>query len=164
MLSVPFLLYLARTRGRLNALVIIYLINALGGILKWFLFVPDIGLWIVLDAILCGALWSAMVILIPSMISELAHNQGQLNKVSCAGMFASIHGWVLSISAVAVLLLSGITLGAIGFDAALGGHQSSAALFSMRLILSLGTLGFSLIALLLVKRWQAQGANYQFLG
>lgn len=163
-ISVPLIVWLAQRCGRLNTLAIIYLVNACGGILKWFLFVPDIGLWIMADALLCGSLWSAMVILIPSMIAELAHNQGQSSRVNCAGMFASIHGWVLSLSAVSVLLLSGITLSAIGFDAALAGQQHAATLTVMRVMLSCGTFLFSCIALLLVRRWQANDHNYQFSG
>lgn len=163
-LSVPLVVWLARRYGRLNALVIIYLINTLGGVLKWFLFVPGAGLWITADALLCGSVWSAMVILLPSMIADLAQHQGQRSQTRCAGMFASIHGWVLSASAVVVLLLSGLTLSATGFDATLGGQQPPSALLLMRIILAGGTVLFSLMALMLVRRWQANCHNYQFNG
>ena len=162
MLSVPFILYLVKRRGRLQALLFIYGINALGGCAKWFLFVPDIGLWIMLDAILCGTVWSAMVIIIPSMIADLAHNEGLSAQASRSGIYASIYGWVLSLSGVCVLMISGFTLSAIGFDAALGGAQAQSTLQLMRIILALGTVAFSLLAIYLVMRWQARPANYQF--
>lgn len=163
-LSVPLILKLVGRYGRLNTLCIIYIVNALGGILKWFLFVPGMGLWIVFDAILCGAIWSAMVILIPSMISELAQNQRMLTQISCSGIYSSIHGWILSLSAVLVLILSGFTLSAIGFDASLGGNQQHSTLLWMRYILVAGTVICSLFALCWVKRWQSRPDNYQFVG
>jgi GPH family glycoside/pentoside/hexuronide:cation symporter len=163
-LSVPLILKLVSRYGRLNTLCIIYLVNALGGIIKWFLFVPGIGLWVVLDAILCGAIWSAMVILIPSMISELAQNQGKLTQLNCAGIYSSIHGWILSLSAVMVLILSGFTLSSIGFDANLGGNQQESTLMWMRSILAVGTVICSLFALCWVKLWQSRPDNYQFVG
>lgn len=163
-LSVPVILQLVRYYGRLNTLCIIYLVNALGGILKWFIFVPGAGLWVVTDAIFCGAIWSAMVILIPSMISELAQNQGNKTQINCSGIYSSMHGWTLSVSAVLVLMLSGFTLSLIGFDAGLGGNQQTATLTWMRSILVMGTVACSLLALFLVRRWQSRPDNYQFPG
>lgn len=161
--SVPLIVYLARRFGRLQALSVIYLINALGGLLKWFVFVPDAGLWVVIDAVLCGTIWTAMVILIPSMIADLAHNEGLSMRNNRSGTYASIYAWCLSLSGVAVLIISGCTLSLIGFDAALGGQQDTSALLLMRVILSLGTIIFSLLAFILVKRWQADRSQYQFV-
>jgi glycoside/pentoside/hexuronide:cation symporter, GPH family len=163
-LSVPIILQLVRRYGRLNTLCIIYLVNTLGGILKWFIFVPGAGLWVVTDAVFCGAIWSAMVILIPSMISELAQRQGNQTQINCSGIYSSMHGWTLSVSAVLVLMFSGFTLSLIGFDAGLGGNQQASTLTWMRSILVVGTVVCSLLALFLVKRWQSRPGNYQFLG
>lgn len=160
--SVPLVVAMAQRWGRLQALALIYVINACGGLLKWFLFVPGVGQWLLLDALLCGTLWTAMVILIPSMMADLAQQQGQAERSSYAGMFASIHGWTLSLSAVAVLLLSGLTLSFTGFDASLAGQQSATSVLAMRLILTGGSVLFSVIPLLLVMRWQADKNNYRF--
>jgi Na+/melibiose symporter-like transporter len=126
-------------------------------------FVPDAGLWVVIDAVLCGTIWTAMVILIPSMIADLAHNEGLSMRNNRSGTYASIYAWCLSLSGVAVLIISGCTLSLIGFDAALGGQQDTSALLLMRVILSLGTIIFSLLAFILVKRWQADRSQYQFV-
>jgi Na+/melibiose symporter-like transporter len=67
------------------------------------------------------------------------------------------------LSGVAVLIISGCTLSLIGFDAALGGQQDASALLLMRVILSLGTIVFSLLAFILVKRCQADRSQYQFV-
>jgi glycoside/pentoside/hexuronide:cation symporter, GPH family len=162
MLAVPIILALVRALGRLQTLMIIYLVNALGGVAKWFLFVPDIGLWILVDALLCGAVWSAMVIVLPSMVADLAQGATLSRQRKYAASYAAIYGWALSLSGVGVWLCSGFTLSLIGFDATLGGHQPAQSLCYMRLILVLGTLVFSLLALALVWGWRRSAANYQF--
>ena len=60
-------------------------------------------------------------------------------------------------------VLSGLTLSTTGFDAALGGQQSSASIFAMRLILAGGTLLFSLVSLWLVWRGQADKTMNLFI-
>ena len=161
--SVPLVVVLAQRVGRLRALAIIYAINACGGLAKWFLFVPGVGYGLLLDALLCGSVWTAMVIVIPSMMADLAQREARAQGRNHAGAYASIHAWVLSLSGVAVLVLSGLTLSTTGFDAALGGQQSSASIFAMRLILAGGTLLFSLVSLWLVWRGQADKTMNLFI-
>jgi glycoside/pentoside/hexuronide:cation symporter, GPH family len=167
MLAVPLIVRLANNLGKLKALSCIYILNAMGGFLKWFIFVPGAGWYIVVDAIMCGAIWSAMVIIIPAMIADVVNEnskavvstaqQRTATQTTTSGMFSSIYGWVLSVSAVLALLMNGVSLRAIHFNAALGAAQSPATIFWMRLILSGGTVFFSLLSLsFLIKKQLSQ--------
>jgi len=144
---VPLVLKLSTVQGKLGALQVIYLINACGGLAKWFIFVPDARWIIITDALLCGAVWTAMVILIPSMVSDLSHQDQQAGKGAHAGMYASIYNWVLSISSVLALMFSGLSLNLLGFNAHAGAAQAPESLQYMRIILAGGTVLFSLLPL-----------------
>ncbi len=158
-LCIPLVTRLSLRRGKLAALQYIYGLNALGGVAKWFIFVPGAGAWIVLDALLCGAIWTAMVVLIPSMIADLNQQSRQQGNTGQAGILASVHGWVLSISGVLALLGGGLALNAIGFDAGRGAAQASSTLLAMRMILAGGTVLFSLLPLLLLHYCRRRRQN-----
>lgn len=147
---VPLVLRLASARGKLGALQWIYLINAVGGVLKWFIFVPEARWIIIADAFLCGAIWTAMVILIPSMVSDLSHRDQDSGQGSHAGMYASVYHWVLAVSSVLALVLSGLSLNLLGFDARAGANQIPSSLQAMRVVLAGGTVVFSVLPLWLL--------------
>ncbi|WP_075186487.1 MFS transporter [Teredinibacter haidensis] len=156
---VPLVTRLACENSKLTVLKSIYLINAIGGVAKWFIFTPGAGWIIVLDAVLCGAIWTAMVVLIPSMIADLSQQHSEKEQVNHAGMYASVHAWVLSVSSVLAFLCSGLSLSLMGFDAQLGGNQPAHSINTMRIILVGGTILFSLLPLALfygVKKYQQQ--------
>lgn len=153
MACVPLVVYFSKRIGKLTALKAIFLVNIFGGVAKWFIFVPGVRWGIVLDAALCSAVWTAMVVLVPSMISDLNAQQCKQPSTnhtalpSQAGAFAAVHGWAASFAGVTAFIASGLTLNLIGFDAASGAAQHEQAIQSMRIILSGGTALFSLCAL-----------------
>jgi|GEM_PF-320631 len=153
---VPLVTGMSVRFGKLNALKLIYVVNAVGGVAKWFLFTPGAEWMILLDAVLCGAVWTAMVVLIPSMIADLSHEHQQKGQSSRAGVFASVHGWTLSISSVIALLLSGLSLSLCGFDANLGAGQPPQSIYIMRILLVGGTIVFSLLPLLVLVYFRIQ--------
>lgn len=157
---IPMVTRLSFRWGKLAALQWIYVLNALGGVAKWFIFVPDAGALIVVDAVLCGAIWTAMVILIPSMIADLNQQSREKDSAGHAGLFASVHGWVLSISSVLTMLGGGLMLNLIGFDASLGAAQAPSSILNMRRILSGGTIFFSLLPLLVLFYCRGRKQNY----
>lgn len=154
MACVPVVVYFSRRMGKLNALKAIFILNAVGGVAKWFIFVPGVDWVIVLDAVLCSAIWTAMVVLVPSIVSDL-NAQSRLSRSemqsasspSQAGAYVAVHGWAVSFAGMLAFLASGLTLNIIGFDAASGAQQTEGAIWNMRVILSGGTLLFSVCAL-----------------
>lgn len=153
-LYVPVITRISFRVGKANTLKLIYLLNAVGGLAKWFIFVPGARWSIMLDALLCSAIWTAMVVLVPSMIADASQQNNSQQTNSPAGVYASVHGAVAGYSGVLALLVCGLSLNIIGFDAQLKGNQLDVTLHSMRLILSGGTLLFSLVALALLQYWQ----------
>ncbi|ABD79947.1 major facilitator superfamily MFS_1 [Saccharophagus degradans 2-40] len=168
MACVPLVVHFSKRVGKLTALKCIFIINIVGGVAKWFIFVPGARWGIVLDAVLCSAVWTAMVVLIPSMISDLNAQQSMQSSTatkgatgSQAGAFAAVHGWAASFAGVTAFIASGFMLNLIGFNAASGAAQPEQALLCMRIILSGGTAVFSLCALAVLHYlgWSRQNSQ-----
>jgi Na+/melibiose symporter-like transporter len=167
LLSVPVLAKLSQRFGIWRVLVGVFSLNALGGLAKWLLFTPDIGYWLLLDALLCSPAWTAMVMLIPPLLtktsSERKSNEANQKEVGCQkdagqhessayGEVSGLYHWVVSGSGAIAMLLAGATLNWSGFSAALGGAQSEQTLMLLRLVLAGGTFACSLGILLLLVR------------
>jgi len=153
-LYIPLISYLARRYGKLLALQIILLLSAIGGVAKWFVFSPGITWLLLLDPVLCAAIWSAMTIIIPTMVASASDQDTQHTGLQRQGSFAGMHHWIVTISVILTLLLSGASLNAIGFDAHNSGLQTSETLLRMKLILVLGTTIPSLFAFAAVERFK----------
>lgn len=138
---VPLLGYSQQRIGALNTLSWVFLLNACGGAAKWWLFAPDAGHWVLLDALCCSAAWSAMVMLLPPLLRQ-ASPQATDPQIS------ALHHWLVGISAALAMLLSGLGLKLLHFDP----HAADATLPWLRWLLSGGTAACSLLALWLL--WQ----------
>lgn len=159
--TVPWLVRLSSRYGKVRALVLIYWLTALGGALKWFIFTPGTGWWLLLDAVFCTAIWTAMTMLLPSMLADVCDEDELLHGERREGLFVALHNWVSSISVALALLLAGLSLNLIGFDARLGGAQPEQSIFAMRLILCFGTVLFSLMSLICLRYYRLTAARSQ---
>ncbi|ANB21686.1 MFS transporter [Alteromonas stellipolaris] len=146
--SVPFVSLISRKIGKEKSLQILLLMSIFGGVLKWFLFVPGIGWWIILDAILCSSVWTALTTIIPVLNAQLSDEHKSSHRRPAAGMFAAAFSSVAALAGILALVTSGIVLNTIGFDANNGAQQTDFTLHAMRLILSLGTCIFGMLSLL----------------
>lgn len=151
--SVPLVSYLRRRFGSLGALHWILVLSLIGGVAKWFLFVPGIGAWIALDSLLCTSVWTAMTTLVPILNADLSDTETQRQQHPTAGMFASIYNSATSMASILALLASGAALNFIGFDAAQGENQTESCITAMRLILAGGTVLFGLLSLWCLRRY-----------
>jgi Na+/melibiose symporter-like transporter len=127
----------------------VFILNTLGGAAKWWLYHGDPTYWLLLDAVLCSAAWTAMAMLIPPL---LAQTEPAGSKQY--GAISALHHWVVSVSAALSMLLSGLALNSLGFDAAAGAAQANGVLDQMRALLSGGTVLCSLLALAALWRYQ----------
>lgn len=152
-LTVPLIAALSSRVGKIKALQLIYILTLFGGACKWFIFTPQGYGWIWLDALLCTAVWTAMTMLIPSMMADLCDEDELQHGQRREGVFVAIHSWVTSLSAALALLLAGLSLNLIGFDAQLSAAQNPDSILAMRVILALGTMVFAFCSLLLVRRY-----------
>jgi Major Facilitator Superfamily. len=154
----PIISYAAKKWGKLTTLKAVYLLTMLGALAKWFIFTPGAGYSIVVDAVFCSAIWSAMVVLVPAMMADISAKHTATHQQNRAGLFASVHNWTLSISSLAALLLAGISLKLMAFDALLTEPQPATTLLQMRIILVVGTFVFSALPWLLLVYYQRHRA------
>ena len=151
MLAIPLLLKWAAHRDKLTVLRNVLLLSAIGGAAKWFLYVPGTGWWLILDALLCTAIWSAMSTILPALIADQSDNYSRHNKTLSHGKFVALFTLVSNFSAVLAILLAGLSLNLIGFDASLGAQQTASSITLMRIILAGGTLLFGLAGWALLR-------------
>jgi GPH family glycoside/pentoside/hexuronide:cation symporter len=151
MLAIPLLVRWSAKQGNAKVLQGVFILTALGGVAKWFLFVPNIGMWLLLDAILCTVIWSAMSCVFPAMLAELSDDHSAKTRQYIEGRYVAIYTLVANYSAALAILLAGLCVTVSGFDASLGAEQSSSSLNVMRIILAGGTVLFSLLAWLILS-------------
>lgn len=160
-LTVPLIAALSGRVGKITALQLIYVLTLVGGACKWFIFTPQGYGWIWLDALLCTSAWTAMTMLIPSMMADLCDEDEFKHGQRREGVFVAIHSWVTSLSAALALLLAGLSLNLIGFDAELSAAQNPDSILAMRVILALGTVLFALCSLLLLRGYHLDAQSSQ---
>ncbi|MER2490791.1 MFS transporter [Catenovulum sediminis] len=151
LLAVPLILKLVASCGRLNGFVIVYVITAVGGAVKWFVFTPGAEYWLLLDAMLGCIVWASMAILLHSLVADTAANR-TMHATNLNGVYVSVHNIVTQICMSGAMLISGFTLNQIGFDAQLAGQQNVSTISAMRVILSIGTVLSALLAIFAIFR------------
>jgi GPH family glycoside/pentoside/hexuronide:cation symporter len=159
MAYVPVVTSLSYRLGKVQAFRLILILNAVGGIVKWFIYVPGTEWLLLLDAALCSAIWTAMVVLVPSMIADRSSETSETTGSSKTGAYASVQSWATTIATVIVFMGYGLYLKLVGFDGELGGNQTEGAIFAMRMILSAGTVAFSVLALAAMLLYPSNGSN-----
>lgn len=148
---VPVLAWSSARIGAMRTLYWVFWLNLLGGAAKWWLYQGDPTYWLLLDAVLCSAAWTAMTMLIPPLLAAT-----EPKGSSAFGAVSALHHWVVSVSAALSMLLSGLALNTLGFAASAGATQADGVLDAMRLLLSGGTVFCSLFALLVLWHYLRQ--------
>ena len=150
LLLIPAFLKISMRVGALNTLVVIYSVSIAGSLAKWFIYAPGNQWWVVADAALGAASFVALTAIVPAMINQLSlHHTHQCGE-QAHGFFAARQSQVTQASIVGALLLGGILLNVLGFDANLGGAQSDETLQAFRLVLAPGSAVLNILSLLLV--------------
>lgn len=144
---VPVLTFSQQRLGAIATLMWVFCLNALGGAAKWWLYQADAGHWVLLDALLCSAAWSAIVMLLPPLL-----HAGAAQHQASAAQVSALHHWLVCLSAACAMVLAGLGLSSIGFSP--NASNLLALLDQLRAVLSLGTLACSVLALLLL--WQVR--------
>ena len=125
---------------------------ALGGIVKWFVFVPGQSpWWILLDPIFCGPIWVAIGMLMPSMLADICDEDELRSSQRREGMYGAIFSWITKTGVSLAFFGSGVALVLVGFNEELGGGQSDETFLWLRLILAgsvMITAGLSALILL----------------
>lgn len=138
-ISIPVIIKFSGKYGKINVLKFIYILTAIGGILKWFIYEPGNENILIIDAMLCCYVWVGMGVLVSAMIADQIDHDEKVNNIRREGIFVSLQNWIMSVAGAIAIITSGLTLNLIGFDALEGANQTSSATLMMRILLSGGT-------------------------
>jgi len=151
---IPIVSWLSSHFGKIKTLKLIFMMTAIGGMGKWFIYSPGVTWLLLLDPIFCSAVWTSMTIIIPAIIADASDLDRDKTGDCRAGGFAALYHWIVAFSIMFALLVSGITLNVIGFEANLGSEQSIDSLELMKLILTFGTIIPSIFAVYILTQHQ----------
>ncbi|KMT66687.1 MFS transporter [Catenovulum maritimum] len=147
---IPIVTRLVRQVGQISTLKIIFLLTALGGILKWFIFVPDSRWLLLADAVFCSPVWTAMAIVMPAILADISDENSQTEARDSKGVFVSVYNWAIGIFIALAMVIAALSLNWLGFDAEMGVYQAEASLLGMKYILVFGTIISALFAYLIL--------------
>jgi GPH family glycoside/pentoside/hexuronide:cation symporter len=157
--SVWLLAWMSRRYDKRNALVIVYVMVAIGGVGKWFFFREGMPWLCLLVPLLCGPIFTANDMIAKSMIADICDEDELRHGERREGMSGAMHGWVGKTAAALAILGAGITLNVIGFDAARGAAQDPEALLRIRYILVVATVLPALIAIFVLRFYPLNAAK-----
>lgn len=142
--------WLANRIGKRSTLSIIFAMVFLGAAGKWFLYTPGNPWKIFIDPIFCGPIWTALNVLMPSMLADVCDDDELRHGQRREGIFGSIFSWIQKTGFSLSVLGMGIALQLSGFDAALAGEQSPESMLTLRLFLSVSTAVWAAAAIILL--------------
>ncbi|HEX2855603.1 MAG TPA: MFS transporter [Opitutaceae bacterium] len=142
--------WMANRLGKRTTLFIIFGLNLVGGVAKWFIFTPGNPWKILLDPLLCGPAWTAVAILTYSMLADVCDDDELRHGMRREGMLGALFSWIQKSGYALAFFGAGLALNFVGFNAALGGSQSPGTILGMRLMLAGSITTWSILAIVLL--------------
>lgn len=143
--------WLANRYSKRFAFAVIFVMVALGGVAKWFIYTPG-NMWkILLDPLLSAPIWTALGILMTSMLADICDEDELRHRQRREGMFGAIYSWFHKTAMSLAFLISGITLTLAGFDTELGGNQHSGTILTLRTVLAAAPVLWAVLALITLR-------------
>lgn len=139
--------WLANRFGKRTTLTAIFSLVLVGGVAKWFIYTPGNPWKILLDPILCGPVWTALNVLTPAMLADVCDDDELRHGLRREGMLGALFSWIRKTGFALAFFGAGLALNLVGFDAALGGAQTPGAILGMRLMLSVSTVLWAVLAM-----------------
>jgi GPH family glycoside/pentoside/hexuronide:cation symporter len=176
--GIPFVVWLAGKYSKEGAMIFVYVLAIVGGVLKWWIFtpgqwfpfvndwvnaIPILGNWIpdtkgvefkiLLDPLFSGIIWIALAMLTPAMLADVCDDDELRHGSRREGMFGAIYSFVTNLGFSIALSLSFVALSLSGLDGKLAGAQSLETFQTMRIILSAAPVVFAVIGIWLLCRY-----------
>ncbi|MEO6004826.1 MAG: MFS transporter [Opitutus sp.] len=142
--------WMANRFGKRTTLSVIFAMVLAGGFAKWFIYTPGNPWKILLDPLLCGPVWTALSVLTPSMLADVCDDDELRHGLRREGMLGSLFSWIQKSGYALAFFGAGLALNLVGFNAGLGGGQSADTFLGMRLMLSVSTVIWAIVALFLL--------------
>ena len=144
--------WLANRYGKHITLGITFVLVLLGAAGKWYLYTPGHPWKILFDCLLCGPVWVAIYTLTPSMLADVCDEDELRHGLRREGTFGALFSWVQKTGYSFAFLGAMLTLKLTGFNAANpGGVQTPDTILSMRLVLTISTAVWAIVALILLS-------------
>ncbi len=143
--------WLAKRIGKLRTFELCTLSIVVGGIAKFFFFVPGAGWLIVVPNFFLAPGLVAVLVLLPSLLADVAAHDEVQQGHSRQGMYAASMTWINKLSISGVAAVSGFILILAGWVQDAGVDQAAGTFEKMRWIFSLGTVGLALAATILLR-------------
>ncbi|MGJ8680535.1 MFS transporter [Paraglaciecola sp.] len=153
--AVPIVISLSKKYGKTNTMKGIYLLTAVGGVGKWFIYQPGSEWFLLLDALLCTSVWVGMGVIVSAMIADQIDLDEKTHNIRREGIFVSLKNWIIALASTVAVISSGLTLNLIGFEALQGAAQSETAILLMRILLVSGTILSALGGFVLISQYKA---------
>jgi glycoside/pentoside/hexuronide:cation symporter, GPH family len=149
-LSIYPVAWLARKIGKTQTVAIAFGFTFVGALGKWFFFTPGQPWKILFDPLLCGPVWIAINVLTPAMLADICDEDELRGGMRREGVFGAIFSWIQKVGYSTAFFGAFLSLKMTGFNAALGGAQSSDTILRLRLILALSTAAWAVLAIALL--------------
>lgn len=154
LLAIPGIVWLSRRIGKKRTFLLCTLSIALGGVAKWFCYVPDAGWLLVLPSLLMAPGLVAVMVLVPSMTADICDLDEVVTGARREGMFNAVLGWMLKVALSGSIFLAGVALNLTGWETELKAAQTDETYFAMRVAFSVGTIVFALLAAALIAGYR----------
>jgi len=158
MLAIPFIVRLSRRFGKKQTLLLTIALLALGGIAKWFCYVPGAGWWLLLPSALMAPGLVAVLVLIPSMTADICDLDEAESGARREGMYNAVLAWAIKVALSGSIFLSGWVLALTGWVTDLKQNQSPETFLTMRVVFTGGTVLFAAVAAWLIGGYRVTPA------
>lgn len=156
---IPVMTWLAKKVGKRRAFEYCTLSIAVGGVMKFFFFVPGASWLIVIPNFFLAPGLVAVLVLLPSLMADVAAHDEQKSGHARQGMYAASLNWVNKLSISAVAAVSGFILIAAGWVQDAGVDQAPGTFEKMRWVFSLGTILLALSASALLRCYNLEDSS-----
>ena len=146
-IGIPVMLWFSKRTSKLITLRTVYVLVIINGVIRWFVYNPGLHQFIFFDAIFGSLYWIAVGTVMQSMMADVCDDDELKHGDRREGMFAAVFGWVSKAAISASMLIGGVSLVMVGFDADLGGNQTESTFLGMRMVMVLGGMIPNAIAL-----------------
>ncbi len=159
LLAVPLIVRLARRIGKQRAFLACTLTIALGGVAKWFCYVPGAGWWLLLPSMLMGPGLVAVMVLAPSMTADICDIDAADHGVRREGLFNAMLAWSIKAALTGSILLANAVLHCVGWSTERQAAQDPNTFLAMRVTFAGGTVLLAVIAALIIHRYTLTAAS-----
>ncbi len=153
----PAVAWLSRRIGKRDAFIVLLLFGLVATISKWWLFTPAHPYLQLIVIVLITPGTLALWMISESMVGDVCEHDRARTGLRTAGIYSAVYAWLLKGGIAVAVLLANVILEITGFDASLGGAQSSTTLLGLRALFAFLPAGAIIVSILLLLRTPRTG-------